>query len=1018
MDFGGVFILLQRNFGFHVGGVTVAQSLDTGVCTVEIDGRAIEAKTDKTILQAMMDAGIEHPHICYHEQLGPIQTCDTCMVEVDGELVRACATAVRAGMSVSTSSALARSARTEAMDRILENHMLYCTVCDNNNGNCVLHNTAELMRIEHQAYPYRPKGYEKDLSNPFYRYDPDQCILCGRCVEACQNLQVNETLSIDWEREMPRVIWDEDVPIDQSSCVSCGHCVTVCPTNALMEQSMLGKAGYLSGIPDRVLSPMIDLIKAVEPGYGGIFAISEMESAMREQRIRKTKTVCTFCGVGCSFDVWTKGREILKVEPSIDAPVNGISTCVKGKFGWDFVNSRERLTKPLIRQGDSFREATWDEALDLIASKFREIRDESGPDALGFISSSKVTNEENYLMQKLARAVIGTNNIDNCSRYCQSPATDGLLRTVGLAGDSGTIDDIARAGLVIIVGANPAEAHPVLATRVKRAHKLHGQKLIVVDLRRHEMADRADLFVRPNPGTDHVWLSAITRYIIDEGWHDEAFIRNRVDGFEAYVESLRDYTLQYAEEVTGIPVPTLKRMAEMIREADGVAILWAMGVTQQRGGSETSAAISDLLLVTGNYGRPGAGAFPLRGHNNVQGACDFGTLPNWLPGYQLVSDAAARRRLGAVWGVELPERPGMDNQAMLDAIVRGELRGMYLMGEEMAWVDANANHVHAALSQLEFFVVQDIFLSKTAQFADVVLPASPSLEKEGTFTNTERRVQRLYQVLPPLGDARPDWQIIMDIANRLGADWAYTHPSDIMAEASSIAPLFAGIQYDRLEGYASQIWPVAEDGTSTPLLYKDRFAHPNGRAKLARANWIAPDRPDAVYDLHLNNGRLLEHFHEGNMTNQSAGLTHKVPDTFVEISPELASERNIEDGARVRLISPHGQVEVRVMVTDRVHGKEIYLPMNTVSEQSAVNLLTGPAVDLRTHTPAYKETYVRLEILQRRGRRPLDKPRPRYGKRRPQQGVEVWRKWKRPGYVSVERLAKERMQDGTTDSSR
>ncbi|WAH36273.1 formate dehydrogenase subunit alpha [Alicyclobacillus dauci] len=983
--------------------------------SVEIDGKQYDAYDDQTILQAMMDNGIEHPHVCYHSNLGPIQTCDTCMVEADGELVRSCSTQVRPGMKVETDTKLASAARTEGMDRILENHMLYCTVCDNNNGNCVLHNTAELMKIEHQKYEYRPKGYEKDMSNSFYRYDPDQCILCGRCVEACQDLQVNETLSIDWERDMPRVIWDDDVPIDESSCVSCGHCVSVCPTNALMEKSMLGQAGFLSGTPSNVLNPMIDLIKEVEPGYGGIFAISEVESAMREQRIKKTKTVCTFCGVGCSFDVWTKGRDILKIEPSEDAPVNGISTCIKGKFGWDFVNSEERLTTPLIRRGDTFYEATWDEALTLVAEKLGGIKEQYGPDALGFISSSKVTNEENYLMQKLARGVIGTNNIDNCSRYCQSPATDGLMRTVGLGGDAGTIQDIAKAGLVIIVGANPAEAHPVLATRVKRAHKLNGQKLMVVDLRKHEMAERADLFVRPNPATDHVWLSAITKYIIDQNWHDVNFLNDKVLGFHEYVKSLSQYTLEYAEQVTGISQDKLIEMATMIHEADGVAVLWAMGVTQQRGGSETSGAISDMLLVTGNYARPGAGAFPLRGHNNVQGACDFGTLPNWLPGYQLVSDDAARKKFDAAWGSTIPAQPGMDNQVMLNAILEGKLRGMYLMGEDMAWVDTNANHVHEALSHLDFFVVQDVFFSKTAQFADVILPASPSLEKEGTFTNTERRIQRLYQVLEPLGDSKPDWEIITMIANRLGADWNYEHPSDVMDEAATLAPIFAGVRYDRIEGYNSLLWPVAPDGTDTPLLYTDGFAKPNGKAELVPANWIAPMLADKNYDLHLNNGRLLEHFHEGNMTNKSAGLQKKVPDTFVEISPELAQERGIQDGALVRLESRYGQVKVQVVVTDRVHGKELYLPMNTTSEDAAVNLLTGPTTDVRTDTPAYKETYVRMEVLRDKGRRPLPKNNPRFGTRNPQQGVEVWRKWKRPGYVPVEQQAREVTKSGRTD---
>ncbi len=506
--------------------------------------------------------------------------------------------------------------------------MLYCTVCDNNNGNCTVHNTTKLMAVEHQKIPFKTKPYEVDNSNPFYRYDPDQCILCGRCVEACQNVEVNETLSIRWEDPHPRVLWDGGKPIGESSCVSCGHCVTVCPCNALMEKSMVGKAGFLTALPKTALAGMIDIVKAVEPdtGYGAIMKVSEAESVMRESRIRRTKTVCTYCGVGCSFDVWTKDRQILKIEPR-DGPTNGISTCIKGKFGWDFVNSSDRLTKPLIREGSKFREASWEEALGLVARRLAEIKARSGPDSLAFISSSKCTNEESYLMQKLARAVIGTNNMDNCSRYCQAPATMGLFRTVGYGGDSGSIKDIENASLVIIIGSNTAEAHPVLATRVKRAHKLRGQKLIVSDLRKHEMAERADLFLHPKPGTDLVWISAITRYILDNGLANTSFLEKWVNGLEEYKKSLEPFTMEFAADTCGLALETLKQVADMIVVAEGVCVLWAMGVTQHSMGSDTSTAISNLLLVTGNYMRTGTGAYPLRGHNNVQGASDHSFPP-------------------------------------------------------------------------------------------------------------------------------------------------------------------------------------------------------------------------------------------------------------------------------------------------------------------------------------------------------------------------------------------------------
>ena len=972
--------------------------------TVKIKLNEIEYEVEpgSTILEAINQYGIAHPQICYVPEVDPIQTCDTCLVEADGKLVRSCSTKVLEGMRVQLASDRAKAAQTEAMDRILENHLLYCTVCDNNNGNCKLHNTAEMMEIEHQKYPYTPKvdPCEVDTSHPFYRYDPNQCIACGQCVEVCQNLQVNETLSIDWEADRPRVLWDQGSTINESSCVSCGQCVTVCPCNALMEKSMLGEAGFMSGIEEDLLDPMIHLIKEVEPGYSGIFAISEIEASMRETRTKKTKTVCTFCGVGCSFEVWTKGRKILKVQPVSDAPVNGISTCVKGKFGWDFVNSEQRLTKPLIRQGDEFVEATWEEALSLMASKMGNIKETYGSNALGFISSSKFTNEENYLLQKLARQVFQTNNVDNCSRYCQSPASWGLQQTTGIGGDSGTIKDLASAGLVILVGCAPAEGHPVLATRIKRAHKLHGQKLISVDLRRHEMADRADLFIRPNQGTDYVWLSAVAKYMIDQNWHKPQFIEEHVNFYPEYLKLLQRFTLDFAERETGIPKETLIQIAKMIRDADGTAICWGMGVTQNVGGSYTSAAIANLLLITGNFMRPGAGAFPLRGHNNVQGASDMGTMPNIYPGYQPVTDGAIRAKFEDAYGVSLPGEPGLDNIQMLAAIEQGKLRAMYIAGEEMAWVDANSRHTQEMLSKLDFLVVQDVFLSKTAEFADIILPAAPSLEKEGTFTNTERRVQRLYQALEPKGDSKPDWWIFTQVAKHMGFEWNYSHPSEIFAEMASLNPFLSQCNYDKLTGWNSFNWGSKEGG-HTPLLFTDGFNFPDKKARLALFDYIPPVEFPKEFDLSLNNGRLLEQFHEGNLTNKSKGIRYKLPEVFVEVSPELAKERAVKDGTLVRLESPYGAIKLRVVISDRVHGKNIYVPMHSTSHENAINMLTGGAVDVQTHTPAYKQIKVSMQVLELEGSNPLPKTSPRNKKRHPQNGVEVQRKWNRPGYVSL-----------------
>src|SRR5258705_171953 len=480
------------------------------------------------------------------------------MVEIDGQLFRACATAVADGLSVDTKSKAADAAQREAYDRILGNHMLYCTVCDNSNGNCTVHNTTKLLFVEHQNIPFRTKPYEVDNTNPFYRYDPDQCILCGRCVEACQNLEVNETLSINWEDPHPRVLWDGGSTIGESSCVSCGHCVTVCPCNALMEKSMLGHAGFFTGLPKPVLDGMIEVVKGIEPetGYGTIMRVSEAEEGMRESRIRRTKTVCTYCGVGCSFDVWSKDRHILKVEP-LEGPANGVSTCVKGKFAWDHINSTDRLTKPLIREGDRFREASWEEALSLVARRLTEIKTKNGPDSIGLIASSKCTHEESYLIDS----------------------------------------DLAK----------------------------------------------------------------------------DDFIDKWVNGFDDYRKSLEPFTLEFAAERCGLPVELLKKVAHMIAEAERVCVLWAMGVTQHSQGSDTSTAISNLLLATGNYMRPGTGAYPLRGHNNVQGASDYGSMPNNLTGYQSVDDKEVRARFEADWNVTLPSSQRLDNNEMAAAGQEGQL---------------------------------------------------------------------------------------------------------------------------------------------------------------------------------------------------------------------------------------------------------------------------------------------------------------------------------------------------------
>ncbi len=962
--------------------------------TVRINDKVYSANPGETIIDVLKRNNIYVPHVCLNEGLVPIESCDTCLVRVNGKLMRACSTRVEDGMTITTNDDKSKGARKEAISRILRYHKLYCTVCENNNGDCVLHEAVIKEKVFHQRYVEKP--YSLDNSGPFYVYDPAQCILCGRCVEACQDFAVNEVIWIDWNLNPPRVVWDQGNPIGNSSCVNCGTCVTVCPVNALMEKGMLGEAGLFTWINPELKKKTIEAVGKVEDNFSLLMTVSELESKARQSQIKKTKTVCTYCGVGCSFEVWTKGRKILKVEPKPESPANGILTCVKGKFGWDFVNSPDRITKPLIREGDHFREASWDEAIQLIARKFKEIKERYGPDSLGFIASDKMTNEEAYLLQKLARAVVGTNNVDNSSRYCQSPATVGLWRTVGIGGDSGTIRDIENADLILIVGHNTTESHPVVGSKVKRAQKIRGAKIAVIDVRKHEMAERANLFIRPKPGTDAAVLAGVAKYIIDQDWVDHEFLK-RVNGFEEFKETIKGFTLDYVESVSGVPREQIIKLAEMIHQAKGVAVLWGMGVTQHLGGADTSTIISDLLLLTGNYGRPGTGAFPMRGHNNVQGVSDFGCLPNYMVGYQKMEESVMSKFEDS-WRTTLNRKPGLQIPQMIEGVLEGKIHALYVVGEDTVMVDCGTPLTRKALENVDFLVVQDMFMTETAKLADVILPAAASLEKDGTFVNTERRIQRIYKAMDPLGESKPDWEIIQMIANAMGANWNYHHPSEIMDEIARLTPIFAGVSYSRLEGFNSLVWPVNEDGTDTPLLYVNSFATPDGKAILYPLEWKPRPLKDEVHSIVVNTGRVLEHFHGGTMTGRVEGLRRKFPETFVEISKELAERYSIKNGDLVLVKSKFGgEIKARALVSERVSGEEVFIPLFASEPSKGVNNLTGQEFDKASGTPGYKDTPVVIEKISSGEGTPLPRDNWRFHvqERKRQIGIEVTKKWMR-----------------------
>ncbi|BCU67988.1 formate dehydrogenase subunit alpha [Sulfolobales archaeon HS-7] len=962
---------------------------------ISIDNKEATANEGETILSVLKRNGIYVPHICYNEGLSPVESCDSCLVEVDKRLVRACSTKVEDGMSILVNSSRAINSRKTAISRILKYHKLYCSMCENNNGDCELHDAVIKLGINSQKYVEKP--HTVDDTGPFYVYDPSQCILCGRCVEACQDFAVNEVIWINWDLNPPRVVWDNGNQIGNSSCVNCGTCVTVCPVNALMERTMLGEAGYLTWINKELKRRAIEAIGKAEDNFSLLMTFSEIEAKARERQIKRTKTVCVYCGVGCSFEIWTKGRKTLKVEPKPESPANGILTCVKGKFGWDFVNSSDRITKPLIREGDRFREATWDEAISYIAKRLKEIKEKYGPDSVAIIASDKMSNEEAYLLQKLGRAIVGTNNVDNSARYCQAPATVGLWRTVGIGADSGTIKDIEMADLIITVGHNTTESHPVIGSKVKRAQKIRGAKVVVIDVRKHEMAEMADLFIRPKPGTDAAILAAVAKYIIDKGWENAEFIEKRVKGFDEFKESIKGFTLDYVESVSGVSKEQIIKLAEMIHEVKNVVILWGMGVTQHLGGADTSTIISDLLLITGNYGRPGTGAYPMRGHNNVQGVSDFGCLPNYLPGYQRLDDENVIRKFEESWGVRLNGKPGLQIPKMIEGVLEDKVHALYIVGEDTVMVDCGTPLTKQALEKVDFLIVQDMFMTETAKLAHVILPAAASIEKEGTFVNTERRIQRSYKAMEPLGDSKPDWEIIQMIANALGANWDYKHPSEIMDEIARLCPIFAGVSYLRLEGFNSLLWPVHEDGSDTPLLYANAFATRDGKAVLYPLSWKPPELRDEVHRVIVNSGRVLEHFHVGNMTGRVEGLRRKVPETFVEVSRELAVKYSIKSGDLVLVKSKFGgEVKARAVVSDRVRGEEIFIPLFASDPSKGVNNLTGLEIDKASGTPGYKDTPVVIEKIEEgKGGSPLPSDNWRFhlNERKRQIGIEVQKKW-------------------------
>jgi len=894
---------------------------------LRIDDKEVSVREGTTIFQAAKNAGIEIPHLCYREDMAPTAACRLCAVEVDGikNLVASCIYPVSNNMVVRTNSERVTKARRQVLELLLSDHPFDCMTCEKS-GACDLEKYAYELEVSTTRFLGEKHAYSLDETNPFFVRDYNKCILCGQCVAACTDIQFVEAIDLTHRGFNTKVAAPYDRSLLNSTCIFCGQCVAVCPVGALVEKSRRFQG--------------------------------------REWEFRKVTTVCPYCGVGCAIELNVKDNRIIKVTSPTSGVVNHGRLCVKGKFGIDFVHNPERLTTPLIREGEKgkskFREASWEEALELVVRRLAEIKTKSGPDSLACLSSAKCTNEENYLMQKFARAVLGTNNIDHCARLCHASTVTGLSAAFGSAAMTNSIAEIRDTDCIFIIGSNTSENHPIIALEVMEAVRNGRAKLIVADPRKIGMVDFAHIWLRQKPGTDVALLNGMLHIIIAEGWYDADFVQTRTEGFEELKETVKDYPPAIVSQITGVPVDDLFQAARLYAQSSKALILFAMGITQHTTGTDNVLALANLAMVTGHVGKESAGVCPLRGQNNVQGACDVGALPNFLPGYQSVTDEVSLGKFEEAWHVSLPPTPGLTVVEIMHGAEAGKIKGMYILGEDPALTDPNSGRVVKGLKNLDFLVVQDIFLSETAKLADVVLPGVSFAEKDGTFTNTERRIQRVRKAIEPIGDNKPDWAIILEVANRLGYHMKYEDPGEIMEEITSLTPIYGGVHYDRLTQLGLQ-WPCRNrDDIGTKYLHEGSFSR--GLGKFHPTPYReAFELPDETYPFILTTGRILFHWHGGTISRHSPGLAEIRPEAEIEINPEDAERLNCSEGDLVELTSRRGKLIAKAKVTDK--SPEGVLFMTFHFKEAAVNLLTVDALDPVAKIPELKVCAAAIRTL-------------------------------------------------------
>ena len=897
--------------------------------TIEIDGVQVNVPAGTSVMRAAVDAGVNVPKLCATDSLEPFGSCRLCLVEIEGRrgYPASCTTPCEPGMKVRTQTPKLAEIRRGMMELYISDHPLDCLTCPTN-GNCELQDMAGVVGLRDVRYGYDGKNHlklAKDESNPYFTYDASKCIVCNRCVRACEETQGTFALTISGRGFDSRVSAGQDQSFMESECVSCGACVDACPTATLTEKSV---------------------IKMGQAEHSKI-------------------TTCAYCGVGCSFKAEMKGNEVVRMIPNKNGHANHGHSCVKGRFAWGYATHRDRMLKPMIRKAitDPWQEVSWDEAVNYAASEFRRIQAKFGKDSIGGITSSRCTNEETYLVQKLVRAAFGNNNVDTCARVCHSPTGYGLKQTLGEAAGTQTFNSVMKADVIMIIGANPAAAHPVFASQMKRRLR-QGAKLIVIDPRTTEMVKSphiaADFHLKLMPGTNVAVITALAHVIMSEGLFDAAFIAERCE--EQSFQDWQKFVLQpdnspeAVAAITGVSSEEIRGAARLFAAGKNGAIYYGLGVTEHSQGSTMVMGIANLAMATGNIGREGVGVNPLRGQNNVQGACDMGSFPHELPGYRHISDTTVRTEFEEAWQCTLDPEPGLRIPNMFDAAVDGTFMGLYCEGEDIVQSDPNTQHVTAALAAMECIVVQDLFLNETAKYAHVFLPGSSFLEKDGTFTNAERRISRVRKVMPPKA-GKSDWEVTVALANALGYPMNYQNPSEIMAEIAALTPTFRGVSYQKLDELGSIQWPcndAAPEGT--PTMHIGEFVR--GKGKFINTQFFASaEKVSRKFPLILTTGRILSQYNVGAQTRRTDNVQWHSEDRL-EVHPYDAEERGIKQDDWVGIKSRAGQTVLRATITNRVQPGVVYTTFHF--PESGANVITTNNSDWATNCPEYKVTAVQV----------------------------------------------------------